>query len=423
MLSIEKFKYSLEEAATRLEVRNKDFRELLKKAVEADEERKKLKTEYDQTAAESNKNAKLIGELYKSGKAQEAGTIKQKAGELKARLKEISETLSQTESNLYKILLDIPNIPNELVPAGNTDADNQLIRNGGDMPKLKEAIPHWELAQKFDIIDFEAGNKISGAGFPVFKGQGAKLQRALINFFLSEAETGGYTEYVPPLMVNEASGLGTGQLPDKEGQMYEIKNDKLYMIPTAEVPLTNLYRNSIIPEEELPIKLCGYSACFRREAGSYGKDVRGLNRLHQFDKVEIVQITKPESSYAALDEMVERVEQLIKKLELPYRIVRLCGGDLGFTSALTYDFEVWAAGQERWLEVSSISNFEDFQSNRLKMRYKDQKEKTNKTPHTLNGSALALPRIIAALLENNFADDEIHIPDALQKFTHFKSIK
>lgn len=422
MLTIDKIKQSFDKAARRLDTRNKNFRKQLQQALEADENRKKLKTEYDRLASEANKQAKEIGQLYKAGKTDLAGEAKQKASELKELQKELTEKLKQAEKQLQEILLDIPNIPNELVPEGTTEAHNQLIREGGSPPKLKKNIPHWDLAEKFDIIDFDAGNKITGAGFPVFKNKGAKLQRALINMFLREAEKNGYTEYVPPLMVNEASGLGTGQLPDKEGQMYEIKNDKLYMIPTAEVPLTNLYRGEITDDSRLPLKMCGYSACFRREAGSYGKEVRGLNRLHQFDKVEIVQITKAEKSYETLDEMVAQVEALIQKLELPYRIVRLCGGDLGFTSALTYDFEVWAAGQQKWLEVSSVSNFEDYQANRLKMRYKDKSEKTKKTPHTLNGSALALPRIIAALLENNFTGDAVKIPKALQDYTHFNEI-
>lgn len=421
MLSVDKFKDTIEKTAEKLRIRNKDFKELLVRATQADADRKRLKSRYDEIAAESNKTAKKIGELFKSGQREAAEAAKEKAAEFKTELKSLSDKLKASEEELRNILLDIPNIPNPLVPTGKTDQDNHLIREGGQMPKLKKIVPHWELATQFDIIDFEAGNKITGAGFPVFKGKGAQLQRALINFFLSEASLAGYTEYVPPLMVNEASGLGTGQLPDKEGQMYELKEDKLYMIPTAEVPLTNLYRDTILSESDLPQKLCGYSACFRREAGSYGKDVRGLNRLHQFDKVEIVQITHPDSSYSALDQMVAHVEKLVQKLELPYRIVRLCGGDLGFTSAMTYDFEVMAVGQNRWLEVSSVSNFEEFQSNRLKLRYKDS-EKHTKVPHTLNGSALALPRIIAALLENNFDGKKIHIPQILQKFTGFDVI-
>ncbi len=421
MLSVDKFKDQLEQTVKQLSVRNKDFSSLLQKAVDAENNRKQIKTKYDKLATVANQSAKIIGELYKSGKPKEAEAAKQKASEQKAELKELAEQLKQSQDDLRDILLEIPNIPNKLVPAGKTDQDNQLIRQSEQPEKLSNPVPHWELAKKFDIIDFEAGNKISGAGFPVFKGKGAQLQRALINFFLAEASKAGYTEYVPPLMVNEASGLGTGQLPDKEGQMYEMKNDKLYMIPTAEVPLTNLYRDTIVAEKDLPIKLCGYSPCFRREAGSYGKDVRGLNRLHQFDKVEIVQVTSPNSSYDTLDKMVEHVENLVKSLELPYRIVRLCGGDLGFTSAMTYDFEVMAMGQDKWLEVSSVSNFEDFQSNRLKLRCKTS-DKQTVMPHTLNGSALALPRIMASILENNFDGKVIHIPQVLHKYTGFTVI-
>ncbi|MEA2043288.1 MAG: serine--tRNA ligase [Bacteroidota bacterium] len=422
MLFPDRIRNQTKELSELLTVRNKDFSELLKKAEEKDAERKQLKTEYDNIAAESNKTAKLIGQLYKEGKQQEAGQAKQKATDLKNDLKGLNEKLKTVKDELTELLLDIPNIPHPSVPAGKTDEDNELIRTGGPEIKDFEGKPHWDLAVDYDIIDFEAGNKITGAGFPVFKGKGAKLQRALINFFLREAEKEGYTEIVPPLMVNEASGLGTGQLPDKEGQMYEMKEDKLYMIPTAEVPLTNLYRDTIIKEDELPIKMCGYSACFRREAGSYGKDVRGLNRLHQFDKIEIVQIARPEMSYKTLDDMVSYVEGLLVKLELPYRIVRLCGGDLGFTSALTFDFEVWSAGQQKWLEVSSVSNFESFQANRLKLRYKGNDNKGTQIPHTLNGSALALPRIIAALLENNQTDTGITIPEVLREFTGFQKI-
>ena len=319
-------------------------------------------------------------------------------------------------------MADIPNIPNILVPPGKSEENNELIRTGGETPDLSDKKAHWELAEKFDIIDFELGNKITGAGFPVYKGKGAKLQRALISFFLEEADKAGYTEIMPPLMINEASGFGTGQLPDKEGQMYQITEDKLYMIPTAEVPVTNIYRDVILKSNEFPIKMTAYSSCFRREAGSYGKDVRGLNRLHQFDKVEIVQIQHPDKSDETLDEMVNYVETLIQKLELPYRIVRLCGGDLGFTAALTYDFEVYSAGQDKWLEVSSVSNFESFQANRLKLRFKENGEKQTILAHTLNGSALALPRILAALLENNYSEKGIKIPEVLQKFTNFDVI-
>ena len=422
MLTINQIKAQKDDIIKSLSIRNKDFSELINNAILEDENRKSIQTELDAVLANSNKIAKSIGQLFKDGKHQEANDAKQEAIQLKEKSKELSEKMNLSKNKLQTILYEIPNIPHPSVPAGKTDEDNVKIKEGGVIPNLKNKIPHWELADKYDIIDFELGNKITGAGFPVYKGKGAKIQRALIAFFLDEADKAGYTEIMPPLMINEASGFGTGQLPDKEGQMYHMQEDNLFMIPTAEVPVTNIYRDVILNEEDFPIKMTAYSSCFRREAGSYGKDVRGLNRLHQFDKVEIVRISNPDKSYETLDEMVAYVETLVQKLELPYRIVRLCGGDLGFTSALTYDFEVYSAGQEKWLEVSSVSNFESFQANRLKLRYKAKGEKQTKLAHTLNGSALALPRILAALLENNYTEDGIKIPKVLQKFLNFNII-
>ncbi len=422
MLTLYQIRNNTEEIIKKLSVRNKDFSEPVYEAIKIDDERREIKGKSDLILAESNKLAKSIGQLFKEGKQAEANQAKEKAISLKEEVKKLARKLNETENKLLQVLSEIPNIPNKLVPEGKSDTDNEEIRNGGIIPKLNKKVPHWELADKYDLIDFELGNKITGAGFPVYKGKGAKLQRALINFFLEEAEKAGFTEIMPPLVINEDSGFGTGQLPDKEGQMYQITEDKLFLIPTAEVPLTNIYRNVILKAEDFPIKLTAYSSCFRREAGSYGKDVRGLNRLHQFDKVEIVQIQHPDKSYETLDEMVAYVELLVQKLELPYRIVRLCGGDLGFTSALTYDFEVYSAGQGKWLEVSSVSNFESFQANRLKLRFKETGEKQTKLAHTLNGSALALPRIVAALLENNYTENGIKIPEVLQKFTKFDFI-
>ncbi len=423
MLTLNQIRNNPEEIIKKLAVRNKDFKELIYEAIKTDDERKRLKGESDAVLAESNKLAKSIGQLFREGKQKEAEDAKNKAAALKESVKDLSAALSSAEEKLQNILSEIPNIPHVSVPAGKSDADNQEIRTGGTMPELAEKKAHWELAEKYDIIDFELGNKITGAGFPVYKGKGAKLQRALISFFLEEAEKAGFTEIMPPLVINEDSGFGTGQLPDKEGQMYQITEDKLFLIPTAEVPVTNLYRNVILKDTDFPIKLTAYSSCFRREAGSYGKDVRGLNRLHQFDKVEIVEVQDPEKSYETLDEMVNYVEQLVQKLELPYRIVRLCGGDLGFTSALTYDFEVYSAGQDKWLEVSSVSNFESFQANRLKLRFKKEGEKQTQLAHTLNGSALALPRIVSALLENNYSKEGIKIPKVLHKYLNFTEIK
>jgi len=423
MLTLNQIRKNPEEVIKKLSVRNKDFSELINLALKTDDERKELKGKSDALLAESNKLAKSIGQLFKEGKQAEAGEAKSKAASLKEEVKTLTSKLSETEDKLLNILSEIPNIPHPSVPEGKTDVDNEEIRTGGEIPNLNKKVPHWELADKYDLIDFELGNKITGAGFPVYKGKGAKLQRALINFFLEEAEKAGFKEIMPPLVINEASGFGTGQLPDKEGQMYQITEDKLFLIPTAEVPVTNIFRDVILKENDFPVKLTAYSSCFRREAGSYGKDVRGLNRLHQFDKVEIVQIQHPDKSYETLDEMVAYVESLVQKLELPYRIVRLCGGDLGFTSALTYDFEVYSAGQDKWLEVSSVSNFESFQANRLKLRFKKESEKQTQLAHTLNGSALALPRIVAALLENNYTESGIKIPKVLQKFLNFDIIK
>lgn len=422
MLTLNQIREKKEEVIKKLSVRNKDFKELINTAIKEDDNRKSIQNELDATLAESNRIAKSIGLLFKEGKQTEANNAKQEAIQLKEKSKELSDNMNDAKIRLQTILSEIPNIPHPSVPKGKTDEDNVKIREGGKIPDLQTKIPHWDLASKYDIIDFELGNKITGAGFPVYKGKGAKLQRALIAFFLDEADKAGYTEIMPPLMINEASGFGTGQLPDKEGQMYHMTEDNLFMIPTAEVPVTNIYRDTILSETDFPIKMTAYSSCFRREAGSYGKDVRGLNRLHQFDKIEIVHIEHPDKSYETLDKMVDYVESLVQKLELPYRIVRLCGGDLGFTSALTFDFEVYSAGQEKWLEVSSISNFEKFQANRLKLRFKEKGEKQTKLAHTLNGSALALPRILAALLENNYSKNGIKIPKVLQKFINFNVI-
>lgn len=423
MLTVNQLKQKAEEVAEKLKIRNNDFSDLIRQAVDADQVRIDTQNKLDSCLTESNKIAKSIGALYKEGKRKEAEAAKGRAGELKEEAKQLNKELSAAKESLTRILSDIPNIPHHSVPQGNTDADNEFIRGNDIEHNLpEEKFSHWELAKKYNLIDFELGNKITGAGFPLYIGKGAKLQRALINFFLAEAEKSGFTEYITPLMVNEASGFGTGQLPDKEGQMYHIGEENLYMIPTAEVPLTNIFRDVILEEADFPIKLAAYSACFRREAGSYGKDVRGLNRLHQFDKVEIVQIEHPEKSYETLEKMAEHIEALIRKLGLKYRVVRLCGGDLGFTSALTYDFEVYSAGQDKWLEVSSVSNFESFQANRLKLRYRPSGEKKTRLAHTLNGSALALPRIMAAILENFQDKNGIRVPKVLEPYTGFKKI-
>ncbi len=406
-----------------LDIRNfTDAENIIDQVIEKDALRRNTQAELDNTLAESNKLSKEIGKLFKSGEVQKANLIKEKTGQLKERTKSLTETLSVYEGELNELLYQIPNIPNPLVPKGNSEEDNVTIFEEGSIPKLhKGALPHWDLAKKYDIIDFELGNKITGAGFPVYKGKGAKLQRALIAYFLDKNSEAGYTEVQPPLLINEASGFGTGQLPDKEGQMYHVGIDNLFLIPTAEVPVTNFYRDVLLKESDFPICNTAYTPCFRREAGSYGAHVRGLNRLHQFDKVEIVRIEHPDHSYAALEGMVEHVKGILQELGLPYRILRLCGGDLGFTAALTYDFEVFSTAQDRWLEISSISNFETFQANRLKLRFKNAAGKSQ-LAHTLNGSSLALPRVLAGLLENCQTEKGIKIPEVLVKYTGFELI-
>ncbi len=422
MLTLKYINDNTAEVISSLAKRNFNAEEIITQVMDLDQQRKQTQVAADNALSQSNTLSKEIGVLFKQGKVAEANAAKEQTTALKESIKELTDKQSAIELQLNELLVLIPNLPHETVPAGTGAADNVVERSGGQMPQLPEgALPHWDLAKKYDLIDFEAGVKLTGAGFPVYKGKGARLQRALINFFLDNAREAGYLEVQPPLMVNEDSGFGTGQLPDKEGQMYHITVDNLYMIPTAEVPVTNLYRDVILNEEDLPIKNTAYSACFRREAGSYGKDVRGLNRLHQFDKVEIVQIQHPDKSYETLTEMVNYVQTLVEKLELPWRILRLCGGDMSFTSALTFDFEVWSAAQERWLEVSSVSNFESYQANRLKCRFRGADKKTQLC-HTLNGSALALPRIVAALLENNQTTDGIRIPKALVPYTGFEVI-
>ena len=401
----------------------KDAEQVIDEIIASDNKRRNTQTELDKIKSESNSLAKQIGVMYTQGEAAKAEELKKQTAVCKEREKELSEQLAECESHVRDLLLTVPNLPNENVPLGKSSEDNVVELQKGEIPQLQEgAKPHWDICAEYDIVDFELGNKITGAGFPVYKRKGAKLQRALINFFLDEAEANGFTEVQPPLMVNENSAMATGQLPDKEGQMYSIPLDGYYMIPTAEVPVTNIFRDTIQKEKDLPLQYCAYSQCFRREAGSYGKDVRGLNRLHQFDKVEIVCVDTPEHSYEQLEKMKNHVAGLLEKLELPYRILRLCGGDMSFTSAITYDFEVWSAAQQRWLEVSSVSNFETYQSNRMKLRYKNSEGKTV-LAHTLNGSALALPRIVAALLENNQTPDGIRIPAALVPYTGFEIIK
>jgi seryl-tRNA synthetase len=407
----------------RLKVKNFDATQIINQVNELNTQRKLTQTRVDNLKAEMNNLSKEIGNLFKEGKTSEANAAKEKTAELKEEIKNLDQSFAEIDDKLNNLVVMLPNIPHQLVPEGRTADDNLEIRRGGSIPALPEnKMPHWDLIKKYDIIDFELGIKLTGAGFPVYKGKGAKLQRALINFFLDEGEKAGYREVQPPIMVNEDSGFGTGQLPDKEGQMYHATADNLYLVPTAEVPVTNIYRDVILEEAELPIKNMAYTPCFRREAGSWGAHVRGLNRLHQFDKVEIVQIAHPENSYEILDQMVAHVENLISKLGLPYRIIRLCGGDMSFTSAMTYDFEVFSAAQERWLEVSSVSNFETFQSNRLKCRYKGKDSKKTELVHTLNGSALALPRIVAAILENYQTEDGISIPEVLVPFCGFNKI-
>ncbi len=423
MLTLKFIQEHKTEVVERLKKKNFDASEIVEKILSLNEKRRNLLKASESSQAEMNSLSKEIGALYRSGKADEANKAKAKTAELKNTIKELNADLDTVEKELHEELVLLPNLPHDSVPEGRTAEDNEVVKQGGEIPALdNSAVPHWDLIKKYDLIDFDLGIKITGAGFPVYKGKGAKLQRALINFFLDEAEKAGFKEVLPPLMVNEDSGFGTGQLPDKEGQMYHVTADNLYLIPTAEVPVTNLYRDMIVKASDFPIKNCAYSACFRREAGSWGKDVRGLNRLHQFDKVEIVQITHPDISYRALEEMVAHVQTLVEKLELPWRILKLCGGDMSFTSALTYDFEVYSAAQERWLEVSSVSNFENYQSNRLKLRFKEDGEKQTQLAHTLNGSALALPRIVAALLENNQTPEGIKIPEVLVPYTGFDII-
>lgn len=422
MLTIQQIKENPERVIERLAIKGFEGKEPIDKVLALDTRRRELQLDNDNRAAELNKLAASIGKLMKEGRKDEAETVKADVAALKETQKTVADELTRTENEIRDILLSVPNLPCDMVPAGKTAADNVVEKTGGPMPDLPDdALPHWELAKKYNLIDFDLGVKITGAGFPVYIGKGARMQRALIQFFLNEAGKAGYLEIQPPYVVNEASGYGTGQLPDKEGQMYFVNEDKLYLIPTAEVPVTNIYRDVIIPEEKLPIKNTAYSACFRREAGSYGKDVRGLNRLHQFDKVEIVRIEKPEDSYAALEEMKDHVQGLLEKLGLPWHILRLCGGDMSFTSAITFDFEVFSAAQKRWLEVSSVSNFETYQANRLKCRYRGADKKT-RLCHTLNGSALALPRIMAALLENNQTPRGIVVPECLRPYTGFDII-
>ena len=407
----------------KLKRKNFDATEIVESITELYRQKNKLQGQADQAKAEMNKISKEIGILFREGKKEEANAAKARTSELKENIKQFDQQFTEIEQMVTDLLVQLPNLPHDSVPVGNSDADNEVVTSEGEIPVLpKNALPHWELAQKYNLIDFELGVKLTGAGFPVYRGKGSRLQRALINFFLDEARKAGYEEVQPPLVVNEASGFGTGQLPDKEGQMYHVTADNLYLIPTAEVPVTNIYRDVILDAKDLPYKNTAYSACFRREAGSYGKDVRGLNRLHQFDKVEVVQIAHPEKSYEILDEMVEHVAGLVRKLNLPYRIVRLCGGDLSFTSALTYDFEVYSTAQQKWLEVSSVSNFESFQANRLKLRFREEGVKKPQLAHTLNGSALALPRIVAALLENNQTEKGIKIPKVLVPYTGFEMI-
>jgi len=423
MLQINFIRDNKEEVLNRLAIKNfKDAETNINKIIELDTKRRSIQKESDDCKAEANALAKQIGELMKSGKKEEAENIKAKTTDLKIKEKNFAEALAETETDIHKMLVQVPNLPNVTVPKGKTPEENLNVFQFGSIPTLHEkAQPHWELAAKYDLIDFELGVKLTGAGFPVYKGKGARLQRALLNFFLDKATAAGYLEVQPPIMVNEDSGFGTGQLPDKEGQMYHVTVDNLYLIPTAEVPITNIYRDVILKESDLPIKNCGYTPCFRREAGSYGKDVRGLNRLHQFDKVEIVQIAHPDKSYAILEEMREYVAGLLKDLELPFRILKLCGGDMSFASALTYDMEVYSAAQQRWLEVSSVSNFENFQTNRLKCRFKGADGKTI-LAHSLNGSALAFPRILASILENNQTPEGIKIPKALVPYACFDII-
>jgi seryl-tRNA synthetase len=423
MLNLRFIQENPELVVSKLKKKHFDASPIVQQITGLSRQKNETQAKADQLKSEMNRISKEIGTLMREGKNAEAETAKNRTTEIKDSIKQLDEVFSRIDQEIFNLQVLLPNLPSDLVPEGNSPEDNLVVKRQGEIPVLpKNSSPHWELAKKYDIIDFELGVKITGAGFPVYKGKGARLQRALINFFLDEARNAGYLEVQPPYVVNEDSGFGTGQLPDKEGQMYHATADNLYLIPTAEVPVTNIYRDVIVEAKDLPIKNTAYSACFRREAGSYGKDVRGLNRLHQFDKVEIVQIAHPDSSYERLDEMVAHVTSLVEKLELPFRILRLCGGDMSFTSALTYDFEVFSAAQEKWLEVSSVSNFESFQANRLKLRYRDEVTKKPMIAHTLNGSALALPRIVAALLENNQTPEGIRIPKILVPYCGFDTI-
>ena len=422
MLTIQSLRDHRDEVLYALAKRHIDATAMVDGVLSKDAERRSAQTELDHILSESNSLSRQIGGLMREGKKEEAEAIKKRTAGLKAKSAELKEAMDHAEAQMHALLVQLPNTPADAVASGKTPEDNvETYRNGEPSPAGGDAKPHWDLAKELDLIDFDLGAKVTGGGFPFYKGKGAKLQRGLIRFFLDRADDAGYTEYIPPLMINADSGFGTGQLPDKEGQMYHMPEDDLYMIPTAEVPLTNIFRDVVLSADQLPQKICGFTPCFRREAGSYGKDVRGLNRLHQFDKVEIVQVTHPDESYGTLDAMVEHVKGLLEGLELPYRILRLCGGYMGFTAAMTYDFEVWSAAQERWLEVSSVSNFETFQANRLKCRFKDADGK-NKWVHTLNGSALALPRILAALMENHQDHQGIRIPAALVPFVGFDRI-
>ena len=422
MLQVAFIREHREDVIKRLAKRNIDATQLIDEAISLDEERRQLQTQLDNTLAESNTLSKEIGNLYKSGKAAEANVLKEKTAQLKDDSKVLGDQLNEKSDALTNLLYKIPNVPHESVAKGNSDEDNEEIYSEGDIPKLHEgALPHWDLAKKYDIIDFELGNKIAGAGFPVYKGKGARLQRALIAYFLDKNTAAGYTEYQLPHLVNEASCYGTGQLPDKEGQMYHDSRDDLYLIPTAEVPGTNVFRDVLLAESDLPIGITGYTPCFRREAGSYGAHVRGLNRLHQFDKVEIIRVEHPDNSYKAFDGMINHVKEILAELKLPYRILRLCGGDTGFPAAMTYDFEVFSTAQDRWLEISSVSNFESYQANRLRLRFKNSNGK-NELAHTLNGSSLALPRVLAGILENYQTEDGIDIPEVLIPYTGFNKI-
>ena len=423
MLNLKFIQENPELVIEKLKRKNFDATEIVNQITDSYKQKNKLQGQADEAKAEMNKISKQIGLLFREGKKEEANAAKERTSELKENIKSYDQQFSEIEEQVNHLLVQLPNLPHDSVPPGKGEMDNEVVRTHGETPEMGEnMLPHWELAQKYNLIDFELGVKLTGAGFPVYRGKGAQLQRALISFFLDEARKAGYEEVQPPLLVNEASGFGTGQLPDKEGQMYHVTADNLYLIPTAEVPVTNIYRDDILDAKNLPYKNTAYSACFRREAGSYGKDVRGLNRLHQFDKVEIVQVAHPENSYEVLEEMVKHVSGLVEKLELPYRVLRLCGGDISFTAALTYDFEVYSAAQKKWLEVSSVSNFESFQANRLKLRFREEGVKKPQLAHTLNGSALALPRIVAALLENNQTAEGIKIPKVLVPYCGFEVI-